>query len=284
MQQQVRELVNRIQEDFESGKLKVPSMPEVAININRYIGDPNANIANMSKVIQMDPALAARLVQVSNSAAYAGHSPVDDCRSAIARLGMTTTRNLVMSLALGQSFQIGSAIVRDIARTTWKKSSEVAAISYVLAKVTMGMLPDKALLAGLVHNIGAIPILRYAAEYPDVNKNRVLINELIDRLSSKLGSRVLQQWSFDADSVEIPGQLNNHQYKPDSDVNYVDLVIVANVHSQFGKDNQDGSALLDIASFRKLPLFQIGPDASIELLCEARDEINTMTKILTSVS
>jgi hypothetical protein len=41
---------------------------------------------------------------------------------------------------------------------------------------------------------------------------------------------------------------------------------------------------LEIASFRKLPLFQIGPDASIELLCEAQDEINTMTKILTSVA
>jgi HD-like signal output (HDOD) protein len=282
--QQVQELVTRIQEDFKAGRLKVPSLPEVAININKYVGDPNANIANMAKVIQMDPALAAKLVQVANSALYARHGGVEDCRTAVARLGMTTTRNLVMSFALRQSFQIGSAIVRDIARGTWNKSSEVAAISYVLARVTMGMVPDKALLAGLVHNIGAIPILRYAADYPELKKNRVLINELIQRLAQQLGSLVLKQWSFDSELVDVPRQINNHDYAADQEIDYVDLVIVANMHSQFGKENEDMPVLQDVASFRKLPLFQIGPDASIELLYEAREEINTMTRMLMSAA
>jgi HD-like signal output (HDOD) protein len=282
--QQVQELVSRIQEDFKAGRLKVPSLPEVAININKYIGDPNANIANMAKVIQMDPALAAKLVQVANSALYARHGGVEDCRTAVARLGMTTTRNLVMSFALRQSFQIGSAIVRDIARSTWNKSSEVAAISYVLARVTMGMVPDKALLAGLVHNIGAIPILHYAADYPDLKKNRVLINDLVQRLAQKLGSLVLRQWSFDNELIEVPQQINNHNYAPDQEIDYVDLVIVANMHSQFGKEDADRPVLQDVASFRKLPLFQIGPDASIELLYEAREEISTMTRMLMSAA
>lgn len=282
--QQVQELITRIQEDFRSGKLKVPSLPEVAININKYVGDPNANMSNMAKVIQMDPALAAKLIQVANSALYAGHSGVEDCRSAITRLGMTTTRNLVMSFSLGQSFQIGSAVVRDIARNTWNKSSEVAAISYILARVTLGMVPDKALLAGLVHNIGAIPILRYAADYPDLKSNRPLINDLISRLSKKLGSLVLKQWAFDNELVEIPKQVNNSQYAPDQDINYIDLVIVANMHSQFGKDDQEMPVLHEVASFKKLPLFQIGPDASMELLYEAKEEINMLTRMLMSAA
>ena len=282
--QQVQELVNRIQEDFKAGRLKVPSLPEVAFNINKYVGDPNANIANMAKVIQMDPALAAKLVQVANSALYARSGSVEDCRTAVARLGMETTRNLVLSFAVQQSFNIGSAIVRDIARSTWNKSSEVAAISYVLARVTMGMIPDKALLAGLVHNIGAIPILRYAADYPELKKNRALINELIQSLAQQLGSLVLKQWSFDSELVDVPRQINNHDYAADQQINYVDLVIVANMHSQFGKEDEDKPVLQDVASFRKLPLFQIGPDASIELLYEAREEINTMTRMLMSAA
>ncbi len=282
--QQVQELVTRIQEDFREGKLKVPSLPEVAININKYVGDPNANIANMAKVIQMDPALAAKLIQVANSALYASHGGVEDCRTAVARLGMSTTRNLVMSFSLGQNFQIGSAVVRDIARNTWNKSSEVAAISYVLARVTLGMIPDKALLAGLVYNIGAIPILRYAADYPDLKSNRQLINELIDRLAKKLGTLVLKQWGFDDSLINIPKEVNNYQYQPDEEINYIDLVIVANMHSQFGKENQQAPALQDVASFRKLPLFQIGPDASIELLYEAKEEINMLTRMLMSAA
>ena len=280
--QEVQELVNRIQDEFRSGKLEIPSLPEVAIKINKYVGDPDANMANMAKVIQMDPALAAKLVQVANSALYGGHGSVVDCRTAIARLGMTTTRNLVMSLALGRSFQIGSAVVRDIARNTWNSSSEIAAISYVLARVTMGMIPDKALLAGLVHNIGAIPILRYASEFPDIRKNRALIDELISRLSSKLGSMVLKQWAFDDEMASIPKEIDNSDYAPDEEVNYVDIVIVARAHYQFGKKDQHGPKLHELASFRKLPLFQMGPDASIELLYEAREEINSLTSMLMS--
>lgn len=282
--QQVQELVNSIQADFKDGKLKVPSLPEVAIKINKYVGDPNANIANMAKVIQMDPALAAKLIQVANSALYSSRGGVEDCRTAVARLGMTTTRNLVLSFSLGQSFQVGSAVVRDIARSTWNKSSEVAAISYVLARVTLGMIPDKALLAGLVYNIGAIPILRYAGDYPELKSNRPLINDLINRLAKKLGSLVLKQWGFDNSLVEIPRQVDNYQYQTDEKINYVDLVIVAILHSQFGKENQQAPVLQDVASFRKLPLFQIGPDASIELLYEAKEEINALTRMLMSAA
>jgi len=280
----VQDLVNSIQDDFKAGKLKVPSLPEVAIKINKYVGDPDANMANMAKIIQLDPALTAKLLQAANSALYGKSGQVADCRTAIARLGMETTRNMVMSFALGQTFNQGSAVVKDIARSIWNKSSEVAAISYVLARVTMGMIPDKALLAGLVHNIGAIPILRYVADYPELRKNRVMINDLISRLSSKLGSMVLRQWSFDKDLIEVPGQLLNSNYNPDEQINYVDIVIVSNVHSQFGKDDQVGPNLHEVASFKKLPLFQIGPDASIELLYEAKEEINSLTRMLTSIA
>ncbi|NOY66363.1 MAG: HDOD domain-containing protein [Gammaproteobacteria bacterium] len=279
----VRGLVNKIQDDFRAGKLKVPSLPEVAIKINKYVGDPNANTANMARIIQLDPALTAKLLQAANSALYGGNGQVQDCRTAIARLGMETTRNMVMSFALGQSFKVGSAVVKDVARGVWHKSSDVAAISYVLARVTMGMVPDKALLAGLVHNIGAIPILHYAAEDPEIKKNRVLINDLIDRLSGKLGSLVLRQWSFDEALTGVPKEILNNNYQPDEKVNYVDIVIVANVHSQFGKDDKEAPKLHEIASFRKLPLFQIGPDASIELLYTAKEEINSLTKMLTSI-
>lgn len=279
----VRGLVKKIQDDFRAGKLKVPSLPEVAIKINKYVGDPNANTASMARIIQLDPALTAKLMQAANSALYGGKGKIQDCRTAIARLGMNTTRNMVMSFSLGQSFKVGSAIVKDVARSIWQKSSEVAAISYVLARVTMGMMPDKAMLAGLVHNIGAIPILHYVTEDPEMKKNRPLINELINRLSGKLGSMVLQQWSFDDELIDIPKCISDSNYQPDEKVNYVDIVIVANVHSNFGKDDQVGMRLHEVASFKKMPLFQIGPDASVELVYTAKEEINALTKMLTSI-
>lgn len=278
---QAQDLVLKIQEEFRSGKLELPSLPEVVVKINKYVGDPDVNLASIAKVIQLDPALSARLIQIANSPLYRRQTSVEDCRTAIARLGLATTRNLVTSFTLQRHFDMKTPVIRDIARTNWQHSSEVAAIAYVLAKLTKGMQPDKALLAGLVHNIGCLPVLRYATEYKELQNNRKLLKEIIDRLGAKLGKAILKHWSFDADMIDIPIELNNNEYRPDENPNYVDIVIVAYLHSQFGKNQQEqATALHEVASFRKLPMFQIGPDASIELLYEARDEISTMMKML----
>jgi HD-like signal output (HDOD) protein len=234
-------------------------------------------------MLQTDPAMAARILQVANSPMYRVNHKVDDCRTAVARLGMITTRNLITSFALKRAFNVSSPVLKEIFRKAWQQSSEVAAISFVLSRVTPGMHPDKGMLAGLIHNIGMLPILRYAAEYPEIRKNRELLMAIMKKIGAKLGTMVLRGWSFDDELVEVPGHVGNWEYAPDKPLNYADIVIVAHVHSQFGTDKKyEGPPLSEVESFRKMPLFQMGPDASIELLYEAREEIDMLMSMLSS--
>lgn len=277
-----QELVKSILEAYRSGKLEVPGLPEIAFRIRKLVDDPATNAHQVAKVVQMDPALSARLIRVSNSPLFRGSNKVQDCRSAISRMGMKTTRNLVTGFALGQVFKSDSPVVRDVLREVWKQSSYVGAISFVLGKLTPGLLPDRALLAGLVFQIGVLPVLRYAEKYPSLKGDREALREMITLLAPKLGKLVLVSWSFDEELVEIPQNLEQWDYAPDAKVSYVDLVIVARVHSLIGKPEMKAiPPLLEIGSFRKFPISKLGPDASLEVLDEAQEEINELMGMLT---
>ena len=94
--------------------------------------------------------LAARLVQVANSPMYLSRFPIENCQTAIMRLGMKTTRNLVTCFAMHNIFNSEIKSLHLQIRQLWKHSCQVAAICYVLAQLHKGQLqPDKALLAGL---------------------------------------------------------------------------------------------------------------------------------------
>ena len=73
-----QDLLNHILKEYRAGKLKVPGLPEVANKIQAAIRDPNVNATKISKIIQLDPALTARLIQVANSPFYRGSAKVED--------------------------------------------------------------------------------------------------------------------------------------------------------------------------------------------------------------
>lgn len=279
-----KQLLNHILKEYRAGKLKVPGLPEVATKIQAAIRDSRSSASQIAKIIQLDPALTARLIQVANSPFYRGSAKVEDCRAAVSRMGHQTTKSIVTSFSVQQVFQSDSAIVRDLLRGIWRRSSHVAAISFVLARLTPDIMPDRAMLAGLVHEIGALPILRYVENYPELQKNRQMLGVMVDKIGGKLGHMVLKSWAFDDELSGIPEQLNNWDYAPEKEPNYTDVVIVARVHDHMDSGIEDDKfpPLSEIASYNKMSVSKLGPDASQELLYEAKEDIDNLMGMLGS--
>ncbi len=274
-------LINRIKEDFRAGKLKVPSLPEVAFRIRSAIQDQNKSALQIAKIIQLDPVLTARLLQVVNSPLYRGARKIVDCHKAVSRLGFSTTRNLVSSFAVQQVFGARNPRVRKTLKSIWRHSSHVAAISYVLGRLTSGIQPDRALLAGLVHDIGVLPVLQYTEACPEVLHDEAEFIHLVRALSKKLGTLVLKAWNMDEELTRIPELIADFDYAPDRAADCADIVIVAHVHAEY--NDAAGSEFPDltkIASYRKLPISKMGADASLELLEEARGEVAEIMQMI----
>lgn len=275
------EIIDEIEDKAEAGLLRVPSLPEIALQIRRAVQDKNITTKKLAKIVQLDPALVLRLIQAVNSPMYRGQKTIDDCPTAIGRLGFVTTQNLVTSFALRQVYHSKSPVIRDMLRGIWRESGKVAAISSILAQVTPRITPDKALLAGLLHRIGAVPILHYMEKATHFENNRALISEVIEGLAGRIGAKVLRDWNFDAELTQIPLQISNWRYEPEQAANYVDIVIVAKIHNGFGsREAIECPPLTQVASFQKLPLAKLGPDASLELLQGAQGQFQQLIALL----
>ena len=90
--------------------------------------------------------MAAKLLKAANSALYGGLSAVETCPAAVVRLGMGTTRHLVLSFALKDVFKSDEPMIQERMRVLWKHSAQIAAICFVLAREIEGMQPEEALL------------------------------------------------------------------------------------------------------------------------------------------
>lgn len=72
---QLAQIAQQILKDFDAGKLVVPSLPEVITRIRQAINDQKRGTQQIAKLVQLDPGLAARIIQIANSASYRSAFP-----------------------------------------------------------------------------------------------------------------------------------------------------------------------------------------------------------------
>jgi HD-like signal output (HDOD) protein len=227
-----RELLHALDTD----QLVLPTLPEVALKVREVSSDPDVDVATLSKVIENDPAISARIVKISNSPLLRASRPIEDLKMAVSRLGINYTSNLATSLAMLQMFQATSDVIDQRMREVWAHSTEVSGIAHVLARHYTKLRPDQATLAGIVHQIGVLPILTFAEDNRRLLKDTVALDELITSLHPLLGRRILEAWNFPEELCIVPQEHVNFgrsREKPD----YSDVVMVANLQSYIGTDH-----------------------------------------------
>lgn len=277
-----QELISKIQSEHKAGRLVLPSLPEIVVRVRQAVNNDDVNLGDIVKLIQVDPSLTARLIQIANSPLYRTSQPVDNCLMAVNRLGLKTTRDLVTCLVLNNVFNTENKLLRKKVEILWQHSCHVASVASTIAKITPNLSEDTALLAGLLHDIGVLPILHYAAEFPDIIESEEKLNFVIQELRASLGRQILEGWNFDPTLSEVSSEAENWLRENDNNAaDYVDVVIVAQIHSYFGKER--GSSLPSLVStpaFLKLGLSKLGPDASLEVLFEAEQAIQKIMSML----
>jgi len=274
-------LISKIKQEHEAGRLVLPSLPEIVVRVRQAINNDDVNLGDVVKLIQLDPSLTARLVQIANSPLYRSPQPVENCLMAVNRLGLKTTRDLVTCLVLNNIFNSDSKLLHSKVQRLWQHSCHVAAIASTIAKITPNLHEDTALLAGLLHDIGVLPVLHYAAEYPEIIESEEKLNFVIQELRGVLGRQILEKWNFDSALSDVSEQAENWLREGKASADYVDVVIVAQIHSYFGKDSAtDLPDLLSTPAFLKLGLSKLGADASLEVLFEAEQGIQKIMAML----
>ncbi|WP_462381740.1 HDOD domain-containing protein [Pseudomonas sp. Marseille-QA0892] len=224
-----KELIDAIEND----RITLPTLPEVALKVREAAEDPDIGIPQLARVIGNDAALSARIIKIVNSPLLRTSKEITDLQTAIGRLGINYTCNLATGLAMEQMFQATSDVVDRRLREVWTRSTEVAGICHALCRYYTRLPADQAMLAGLVHQIGALPILTFAEERGGLLDDAISLDRLIDKLHPMLGEKILTTWDFPKPIAIVPMQYLNYTRQSNS-VDYVDIVQVATLQSPVG--------------------------------------------------
>ncbi len=266
---------------IERDELVLPTLPEIALKVRDIAEDENASIQDLSRVLIKDPAMSARLLRVVNSPMVRSAVPITDISTAISRMGIDFTTNLVVSIAMEQMFQATNEIIDKRMRACWSHATEIAASAQVLARHFTSLPPDQALLAGLVHQIGTLPILAYAEQSGSLLQDAKTLDHAIRALHQPLGEKVLSSWDFPDDIINVTRDYLNFDRTPDV-ADLTDLIQVATLQSHAGTSHP--LAEIDTATVGAFVRLGLAADTeTLELEVIAEEQAETQAALLPSM-
>ncbi|MEE2732460.1 MAG: HDOD domain-containing protein [Pseudomonadota bacterium] len=274
-----KQLLLDIYADLRNNKLVLPSLPEVAVRIRRMIDEGTNSAKKISQAVNTDPSIAAKLIKAANSPLFRGTKEFETSAQAIVRLGMQTTKQLVTTFTVKELFKANAPLLKQRMDGLWQHSIEIAAICYVLAKNVRGLDPDQGLLAGLLHDIGVVPILMYADQYPTLAEDAQQLEKTIRELKPELGSVILKRWGFNEEMVATATHSENWRYQHEGEADFADLVIVAHLHHLM-LDEERMKKLSKVPAFRRLFPGENDPSILNGIMEQAKSQLEDTRQLL----
>lgn len=258
----VQDFLVHVKSELEANRLILPTLPDIALRVRDSVSKGDASAQELAAMITTDTALSARLIQVANSPLYRGANEIKNIQMAVTRLGNSTIRTLITSLVMQQMFKPTTATLEHYFRSVWEQGVNVSAICRALASFVPSLNADEAMLAGLIHQIGKLPILTLVEKIPEFKDSPSRMEKLLEKAHPHVGKLIMDNWNFPAELKLVASEYVNFQREHDGPADYVDLVQVAFLQSIAGTDHP--ASRIDWAT---VPAFaKLGLQADAEIL------------------
>jgi two-component system, cell cycle response regulator len=134
----------------------LPSLPGVAMRILELTRDPNVSVNKIAEAVQSDPALATKVLRTVNSSFYGLTTPCPSISRAMALLGMTTVKSIVLSFSLVDfAKKLGLDGKLDMT-VYWRRALFSAGGARAFAQRTRTCDPEEAFVGALIGDIGVL--------------------------------------------------------------------------------------------------------------------------------
>ena len=228
------ELAARVVLAAKAAKTELASFPAVALEIVERVHDPKADARGVAGYIARDPALAADVVSVANSAAFRGVSEVESVHEAVARLGLVEVGRIASAVAARKLLDPPGGEVGSRGKVLFLRAVAVATAAAGAALRQRGARTDHVWLGGLLHDVGKVLSLQILARLvtePGAHLTPIaLADRLIEQVHVEVGEAATQQWALPAYLREICA----HHHDPIVPAEAADLHLVRLVSALAG--------------------------------------------------
>jgi len=227
IQEKSESFLAEVKDAVATEKLLLPSLPDVALRIKAECEKEDASLQMIANVISQDPALSVRLLQVANSAIYRTHIITDSIQMAISKLGLKLVRDLIISLSMKQLYKASNDVIAERFHELWITSTKTAAIAHLLASRHEHLDEQKAMLAGLIHNIGALPIILMAEDDDELFDQPDALCKVVQKMQGEVGAYIFENWHFPEYMIDVAKDCYHFRRNHAGPADYVDVIQVA---------------------------------------------------------
>ena len=272
--------VQTLASELSKGKVDLPSFPDIALRVRKALSDENVSQDQVGRIVGSEPALAARLMQIANSAALnMSGKPITELRTAINRMGFNMVRSAAIAFAMSQLKKVDSLRgLEGPLDALWKSSASVAAMSYAVARRYSKVNPDTAMLAGLLHGIGKLYILTRSSKHPNLFANPAAYNQIVRDWHSPVAKALLENWDMTAEIVAAVSEYEDLERHHTGPVDLTDVLTVGNLLASC-KEHPDSIQINmnDIPACKRMNIDQVSYQKLIE---ESEHEIEALKQAL----
>ena len=190
----------RLRETFAAPDYEPPKLPSVAAELMSLAQTPDVEIDQVARLLERDPMIAGRVVQLAQSPIYRGSGAVTSIREALMRLGLNALRDLVLQVSLNTRVFRADAYAEPMDRLR-RHSLATAHLAKIVCRYT-ALHGDYAFLCGLLHDVGIAGCLIALAEGKDKRPpDLVAVWPSIERVHSEAGVHMARLWQL-PDEIE----------------------------------------------------------------------------------
>jgi len=252
IQDKIDEFLAEVKDAVATEKLLLPSLPDVALKIKAECEKEESSSQKIAEVISQDPAMSVRLLQVANSSLYRTRNNADNIQSAITKLGLKLVRDLIMGLSMKQLYHASNDIIAERFRELWLASTKTASIARMLATNVKHLDAEQAMLAGLIHNIGALPIILMAEDDDDLFDNNEALCNVVMKVQGEVGAYIFNNWHFPEYMSDVASECYHFRRTHEGPADYVDVVQVALIQGSIYTGLECPEDWSTVAAFEKL--------------------------------
>ncbi|BCG48957.1 HD domain protein [Citrifermentans bremense] len=253
----------------------LPTIPIVAIKVMQLIESDSATADELAKIVSSDPAVAARVLKISNSSFYGCRRQIQTLSSAIVILGFSTLRSLVVAASVKQVYKPYGLTEKML----WEHSFAAGLAARIIANRTRIANEEEAFLAGLFHDIGKIIMNTL-----DRNKFQEVMQHCYNEGISfgqaersvypfshaEVGAHVIRKWNFP--EILTSAILHHHtlefdEFEDPTVVNLTAITALANLFClKLGIGIREPEEDIDLGSSKPAQMLKIGPETAQQLL------------------
>lgn len=244
----------------------LPTIPVVATKVMQMIESDSATAEELAKVVASDPAVAARVLKISNSAFYGCQRQIQTLSSAIVILGFSTLKSLVVAASVKQVYKPYGLTEKML----WEHSFGAGLAARIIAATTRLANEEEAFLAGLFHDIGKIIMNTLDREKFQTVMQRCY-NEHLDFgevetsvypfTHDEVGAFVIKKWNFPDVLFHAIMQHHRLDFSVGEDPYQINLTAITSLADLFclkvGIGTREPREELDLAASRPATLLKL---------------------------